>query len=68
MAKAILGYVGGPDPRLFEEARRLRVRVRDLEAQILRLQAENDSLVTALHEGEVLTVGETETKREPALT
>jgi hypothetical protein len=45
MAKALLGYVGGPDPRLVTEVRRLRRRVVDLEAEVLRLQAENDSLL-----------------------
>lgn len=72
MAKALLGYVGGTDPRLLEEARRLRVRVRDLEAQILRLQDENDSLAAALHEehlhdGQLLAL-DAENEREPALT
>jgi hypothetical protein len=67
MAKALLGYVGGTDPRLLEEARRLRVRVRDLEAQILRLQDENDSLAAALHDGHLLAL-EQERDREPALT
>jgi hypothetical protein len=45
MAKALLGYVGGPDPRLVTEVRRLRRRVVDLEAEVLRLRAENDSLL-----------------------
>jgi hypothetical protein len=45
MAKALLGYVGGPDPRLVTEVRRLQRRVVDLEAEVLRLQAENDSLL-----------------------
>ena len=45
MAKALLGYVGGPDPRLVTEVRRLQRRVIDLEAEVMRLQAENDSLL-----------------------
>jgi ABC-type phosphate transport system auxiliary subunit len=45
MAKALLGYVGGPDPRLVTEVRRLQRRVVDLEAEVLRLRAENDSLL-----------------------
>ena len=45
MAKALLGYVGGPDPRLVTEVRRLQRRVIDLEAEVLRLRAENDSLL-----------------------
>jgi hypothetical protein len=68
MAKALLGYVGGPDLRLIEETRRLRNRVSDLEAQMLRLQAENDSLAAALHDGQLLTIDETETELSPALT
>jgi hypothetical protein len=67
MAKALLGYVGGTDPRLLEEARRLRVRVRDLEAQIMRLQDENDSLAAALHDGQLMAL-DPEKHREPALT
>ena len=45
MAKALLGYVGGPDPRLVTEVRRLQRRVHDLETEVQRLQAENDVLV-----------------------
>ena len=45
MAKALLGYVGGPDPRLVTEVRRLQRRVHDLEAEVQRLRAENDVLV-----------------------
>jgi hypothetical protein len=48
MAKALLGHVGGPDPRLVTEVRRLRRRVHDLEAEVLRLQVENDSLVESV--------------------
>lgn len=64
MAKALLGHVGGPDPRLVTEVTRLRRRVHDLEAEVLRLQAENDSLADAVDVGPVLgEVGEP----EPAL-
>ena len=64
MAKALLGYVGGPDPRMVSEMRRLQQRVRDLEAQLVRLQDENDALAAeARHE---LLV--TDREREPALT
>jgi hypothetical protein len=67
MAKALLGYVGGTDPRLLEEARRLRMRVRDLEAQVVRLKDENDTLAAALHDGQLLKLDH-EHEREPALT
>lgn len=47
MAKALIGHVTS-DPRtttaLTLENRRLRTRVEDLEALVLRLQAENDQL------------------------
>jgi hypothetical protein len=44
MAKALLGHIGGVDPQLVAEMRRLRRRVYDLESQVGRLQEENDSL------------------------
>ena len=44
MAKALFGHVGGPDPRMVSEMRRLQQRVRDLEAELARLQEENDAL------------------------
>ena len=56
MAKALLGYVGSTNPRLTDENVRLRRRIADLEAVVLRLQAENDSLAAAAHDGELLTV------------
>jgi hypothetical protein len=43
MAKALLGYVGAvPDRRLVDEVTFLRSRVRDLEAEVARLQADRD--------------------------
>jgi hypothetical protein len=36
MAKALFGHVGGPDPRMISEMRRLQQRVRDLEAELVR--------------------------------
>ncbi|MPZ93304.1 MAG: hypothetical protein GEU96_00030 [Propionibacteriales bacterium] len=66
MAKALLGYVGGPDPRIIEESRHLRQRVQDLENQVLRLQRENDTLNAAIHQDQLLTLADTD--REPALT
>jgi hypothetical protein len=62
MAKALFGHVGGPDPRMLSEMRRLQQRVRDLEAELARLQEENDTLVAGSHE-DVLVLD-----REPALT
>jgi hypothetical protein len=47
MAKALLGYVGGTDPRLLAEMRRLQQRVQDLESELVRIQAENDALVSS---------------------
>jgi predicted NBD/HSP70 family sugar kinase len=48
MAKALLGYSVGTDPRvvyrLSSENRILRQRVTDLEEMTLRLQTENDAL------------------------
>lgn len=67
MAKALLGYVGGTDPRLVTEVQRLRRRVTDLEAQILRLQAENDQLAEAAVEHGRLTLDDTQVP-QPALT
>jgi len=53
MAKALLGYVGGTDPRLIAEMRRLQQRVQDLESELVRIQAENDALVSS-HEESLL--------------
>lgn len=57
MAKAILGYMSRTDPRvatqLAAENRRLRQRVADLEAHILRLETENDGLAAAAHDASV---------------
>jgi cell division protein FtsB len=51
MAKALHGYMSNTDPRvvaqLTAESRRLRQRVSDLEAHVLRLQSENDALAAA---------------------
>jgi cell division protein FtsB len=62
MAKALLGHVGGPDPRLVSEMRRLQQRVRDLEAELVRLQDENDLLAAEVGHELLIPV------REPALT
>jgi hypothetical protein len=57
MAKALLGHVGGPDPRLVDEIRRLRRRVNDLETEIGRLLAERDLLTETVLEHPLTTVG-----------
>ncbi|MFV2195903.1 MULTISPECIES: hypothetical protein [unclassified Nocardiopsis] len=62
MAKALFGHVGGSDPRMVQEMRRLQNRVRDLEDEISRLQARNDQLSMA-----VTDVAANATDREPAL-
>ncbi|MDJ1132539.1 hypothetical protein [Streptomyces iconiensis] len=68
MAKALLGYVGGSDPRVLAEMRRLQQRVQDLESEIIRIQAENDALAAAArHPDSVLDSIDVRTA-EPALT
>ncbi|WP_031072152.1 hypothetical protein [Streptomyces sp. NRRL WC-3742] len=67
MAKALLGYVGGPDPRMLSEMRRLQQRVLDLEAELLRMQTENDALTAVAAEHSLLNGIELD-QREPALT
>lgn len=49
MAKALIGFVNTDrhDPRLISENARLRARVADLEAVVLRLAEENDQLVAS---------------------
>jgi cell division protein FtsB len=60
MAKALLGYMSSTDPRivtqLAAENRRLRQQVADLEAHVLRLQVENDTLAAAVHDEPLLTL------------
>ena len=63
MAKALFGHVGAPDPRMISEMRRLQQRVRDLEAELMRLQDENESLAAEAARSEDMLVLE----REPAL-
>ena len=62
MAKALFGHVGGSDPRIVSEMRRLQQRVRDLEAELMRLQEENDALALEVGHEEMLVA-----EREPAL-
>ena len=72
MAKALLGYVGGSDPRLLAEMRRLQQRVQDLESELVRIQSENDTLNAAVaqHSGESLfdSMDVDVPQAEPALT
>jgi len=64
MAKAILGHVGGPDPRMLSEMRRLQQRVQELESELARLQEANDVLAAGV-DHELIVAGR---EREPALT
>jgi hypothetical protein len=64
MAKALLGYLGGPDPVVLSEMARLRRRVRDLEDEVDRLRAANEALTVVVAEEQMLSVAD----REPALT
>ncbi|MCX2967501.1 hypothetical protein WDH52_00545 [Streptomyces sp. TRM70308] len=68
MAKALLGYVGGSDPRVLAEMRRLQQRVQDLESELIRMQAENDALTAARHHGDSLLESIDVSHGEPALT
>ncbi|MER7397754.1 hypothetical protein ABT381_19860 [Streptomyces sp. NPDC000151] len=68
MAKALLGYVGGSDPRVLSEMRRLQQRVQDLESEIVRIQAENDALSAAARHGDSLLDSIDVPQAEPALT
>lgn|GEM_PF-3528717 len=64
MAKAILGHLGGPDPRMINEVRRMQRRIAELESELMRVRAENDSLSAMLHTPEFMSVE----LHEPALT
>jgi regulator of replication initiation timing len=50
MAKALIGYIGGPAPEQLRETARLRQRIADLESEVLRLKVENDGLLKTLSE------------------
>jgi len=50
MAKALVGYLGGPTSDQLRETAMLRRRVNDLENEVLRLKIENDGLLATLHE------------------
>jgi hypothetical protein len=53
MAKAILGHIGGSDPRLLAEVTRLRRRVAELEAELTRMGAENQALLVDSFDGQL---------------
>lgn len=57
MAKALIGYMNSDlqTPRLVAENARLRARVGELEALVLRLSEENDKL-TAAHAAALLDI------------
>ena len=65
MAKALLGYLGGPDPVVASELARLRRRTRDLQDEVERLRAANEALTALVAEDQLLSLA---TEREPALT
>ncbi|MER0240948.1 hypothetical protein ACMA1D_24530 [Streptomyces sp. 796.1] len=67
MAKALLGYVGGSDPRVLAEMRRLQQRVQDLESELIRMQAENDALSAAAQHSDSLLDSIDVPQAEPAL-
>ena len=50
MAKALVGFVGGPTLDQLNAVAPLRRRVADLEAEVLRLNTENDGLLKTLSE------------------
>lgn len=56
MAKALIGHMGGPDPRLIAEMRRLKERVRSLETELLRLRAENDALAASVADDHLIAL------------
>jgi regulator of replication initiation timing len=50
MAKALIGFIGGPTPDQLRETARLRQRIADLESEVMRLKVENDGLLKTLSE------------------
>ena len=62
MAKALLGYMSSTDPRVLAQLTadnlRLRRRIDDLEAHLIRLQSDNDKLAASIHDSPLLTLDE----------
>lgn len=50
MAKALIGFMGGPTNDQLRETASLRRRIGELEVAVLRLKNENDGLSKALEE------------------
>jgi hypothetical protein len=50
MAKALVGYLGGPTSDQLRETASMRRRIADLENEVLRLKVENDGLLATLRE------------------
>jgi hypothetical protein len=50
MAKALVGYLGGPTSGQLQQTASLRRRIADLENEVLRLKVENDGLLATLRE------------------
>ena len=50
MAKALVGFLGGPTNEQLLQTANLRRRISDLEAEVIRLKTENDGLNKALGE------------------
>jgi uncharacterized small protein (DUF1192 family) len=69
MAKALLGHVGHDlDLRMVSELRRMRSRIRELEADVARLQAANAALSSGLMvDDDMLTLSVPDSVSEPAL-
>lgn len=50
MAKALIGFMGGPTNDQLLESANLRRRINELQTEVLRLKTENDGLNKALSE------------------
>ena len=64
MAKALYGHLAA-DPALLSEVHHLRGRVRDLEAELARVRAENDALAPRVTDDEIIAL---DPRTQPALT